>query len=71
MGVGYALTNAPWRLYSLNDDNIAEIDDEECVECETCVDVCPKNAISMREEEIKIEEPKKPKIFSRIRKYLY
>jgi NAD-dependent dihydropyrimidine dehydrogenase PreA subunit len=28
----------------------AVIDEEECTECEVCVDVCEKEAISMKEE---------------------
>jgi ferredoxin len=73
-GCEICVDECPVEAISLNDDNIAEIDDEECVECGTCVDLCPKNAISGREEKIIeeiIEDPKKSKIFSRIRKYLY
>ena len=71
-GCEICVDECPVEAISLNDDNIAEIDAEECVECGTCVDVCPKNAISERvEKEEIIEESKKPKFFSRIRKYLY
>ncbi|MDD1671500.1 MAG: 4Fe-4S binding protein [Methanomicrobiales archaeon] len=37
---------------------VAVVDKELCVGCETCVDVCPSEAISMNDEKAKVDQEK-------------
>jgi len=46
-GCGTCVDECPAEAISLNENDIAVIDQDECTECGTCVDACPAEAISM------------------------
>ncbi|HIH40290.1 MAG TPA: 4Fe-4S binding protein, partial [Halobacteria archaeon] len=46
-GCETCVDECPVEAISMNDDGIAVIDEDECIDCEACVDVCPNDAISM------------------------
>lgn len=37
---------------------VAIVDEERCVGCETCVDICPSQAISMNSDKAKVDKEK-------------
>lgn len=37
---------------------VAIVDEERCVGCETCVDICPSQAISMNSDKAKVDMEK-------------
>ncbi|MEN4006671.1 MAG: 4Fe-4S binding protein [Methanobacteriaceae archaeon] len=48
-GCGDCIPECPVEALSLNEDQIAVVDEEICNLCELCIDVCPTNAIELKE----------------------
>lgn len=46
-GCGTCVDECPAEAISMNENDIAVIDQEACTECGSCVDACPAEAISM------------------------
>ncbi len=46
-GCGTCVDECPAAAISLNDDDIAVVDENECLDCGACEDACPNNAIAI------------------------
>ncbi|HII91727.1 MAG TPA: 4Fe-4S binding protein [Methanosarcina sp.] len=46
-GCGTCVDECPAAAISLNDDDIAVVDEGECLDCGACEDACPNNAITI------------------------
>jgi ferredoxin len=46
-GCGTCVDECPAAAISLNDDDIAVVDESECLDCGACEDACPNNAITI------------------------
>ncbi len=46
-GCGTCVDECPAAAISLNEDDIAVVDESECLDCGACEDACPNNAITI------------------------
>jgi NAD-dependent dihydropyrimidine dehydrogenase PreA subunit len=46
-GCGTCVDECPAAAISLNEDDIAVVDESECLDCGACEDACPNNAIKI------------------------
>ena len=46
-GCGTCVDECPAAAITLNDDDIAVVDESECLDCGACEDACPNNAITI------------------------
>lgn len=51
-GCRICIQNCPVNAIVLNTNGVAEIDDEECIRCGRCHDVCPQEAVRHDSERI-------------------
>ncbi|WP_343213134.1 RnfABCDGE type electron transport complex subunit B [Fusibacter paucivorans] len=47
MGLGSCVQVCPFDAIHINDRGIAEVDKEKCTSCNKCIEICPKNVISL------------------------
>jgi Na+-translocating ferredoxin:NAD+ oxidoreductase RNF subunit RnfB len=47
MGLGSCVQVCPFDAIHINERGIAEVDKEKCTSCNKCIEICPKNVISL------------------------